>query len=109
MKYEKYSPAKFVNFVHICVTGGRDFQWDNFHSNFSSKMVTFPRVRSTRNAYADGDTLPNVTKMCNVSLPVKTASQRKFTAFRLYRTQPETPQVRLMRFMNFTDLMQVCH
>ena len=41
---EKYSLAKFANFVCICVTRGKRY---HFCGNFSSKMVTFPRVKQT--------------------------------------------------------------
>ena len=51
VKYGKYSPAKFANFVYICITRGKSY---HFRGNFSSKMVTF----SARNT--------NVYKICKL-------------------------------------------
>ena len=41
MKYGKYSPAKFVNFVHICITGGGGFSMGQFSQQFQLKNGNF--------------------------------------------------------------------
>ena len=38
LKHGKYYPAKFANFVYICITREESY---HFRGNFSSKMVTF--------------------------------------------------------------------
>jgi hypothetical protein len=46
VKWRKYSPVKFANFVYICITHGK-----NNHS-FGSKMVIFPLIMQIYTIFA---------------------------------------------------------
>ena len=50
-KYGKYSPAKFANFVYICITCGKSY---HFLAKIAAKIVTF----SARNT--------NIYKICKL-------------------------------------------
>ena len=64
VKYGIYSPAKFANFVYICITCGKSY---HFWAEIVAKMVTFPRVIQTYTHFAQLY-FPYFTSFCHQTL-----------------------------------------